>query len=383
MGSARGSIGSWRPRAGVLAALVCRRRWMSAAVIGAVVALATAACAPTSSETGSGPTPSGSANAVPNNCDDYLKLSSAQRDEAFRGKTVRSYTSAGLSEAPVTKEYDAQCPSHSGSHYYLGNIDSNASEPQCDVFIKLTPAQQQTWISGLQQEQYWGLSPAMTTPEYLAKACRDFGVKNMVRLGNTIKGLTSYVSWGTETRLGFTWRSAMAVGAPKTGPDVRVLGGGSTIDNKPIPTYSPGSSCGLDPKVDAIVPLTLFMANTTAGRTTIPTSAQWTLTVASGASPVTTAYLESNFSSGTKCSSVADSYGSATMNVTYKETSDFSDSNSYSVVLKNWISPRYPNGATQDLSGYVITAQSDSPSSDDPVVKPGTAKIRLDGSVSQ
>ncbi len=300
----------------------------------------------------------------------------------FKGKTLKVYGEAGLTDTPASKVYDTQCPGQSGNGQSLSDIDNSATDPNCNRFLKLTSVQQQTWIPALRQEQYWGMDPALTTAENLVRACRDFGAQNMVRLSNELKGITSYASWGSETKLGFTWRSSIAIGSPKTGSDVQVLGGGTSMDNKPIPTYSPGSACGFDPTTDAVIPLTLFMANTTAGRDTIPTAAKWSLSIVKGATPVTTAYLESNFSdSGTKCSDSADATSGASMGVKYAETSDFRDANSYSVVLKNWISPRYPEGAKQDLAAYVLTAQSDSTGSEDPVLNAGSASILLDGSV--
>lgn len=54
-------------------------------------------------------------------------------------------------------------------------------------------------------------------------------------------------------------------------------------------------------------------------------------------------------------------------------------SDSYWVVLKNWRSPRYPDGATSDVGAYVLVSERLATDADDPVVDFTTTRMRPDG----
>ncbi|TAJ47293.1 MAG: hypothetical protein EPO52_12385 [Herbiconiux sp.] len=353
----------------------------AALMFGALTAAALlSGCSTTSSESSEDivAEPSG-----PQDCDSFLALGETERQQAFGDRTLPVYGANGVQQVPVSGIYEEQCPAHVGEAYVLSNIDSDASSPSCAVFLGLTPDQQSTWVSQLLGEEYWGLAASETTPESLSAGCTQFGVDNMVRLSNYLVDMTSdRMSWSVQTRLGYSWNAVLAVGVPLTGDavvplDKSYFDGTTTVEVAP---YMPGSACGFDPATDAVIPLALLMRSMTEGSDS-PMSAAWSLSVERGAEPIVTAYLEADYTSGPTCSEAADSSSTAKTSVRYEQPGDgevFSPS-SYSVILKNWISPRYPDGATSDLSSFVLSSVDSSPSSDDPVVTSTVASMTLAG----
>lgn len=325
------------------------------------------------------------ASSAPTDCSQYLKLSAAERQKAFAGQTVKVYGAAGLVKTPATQLFDNDCPSHTDPGYDLVNVKDDDATPQCSVFVTLTPQQQATWVPSLLKEQYWGMPAAATTPARLAQLCSELGTgNNLVRLSQYDTQFTKVASWSTQTKLGYTWQSVIGLGPIETADQVATISGGETVGSNGIPTdgpsYKPGVSCGFNPKTDAVIPVTFRLWNTTPGtQTKIPMGLSWSLQVVDGATPITTAYLEDQFSNGPSCSQPADSYRGASVGVTWTDPTTDVWSDQQVIILKNWYSPRYPTGATADLSDYQIVGTPNAPNSSDPTLSTTSATISLDG----
>lgn len=316
----------------------------------------------------------------PDDCDGYLALSPADRESAYTGRTHRVYGDSGVSEVPVTVAYSTRCPAYAGESYLLDNIDSDTEEPSCGVFLALTPQQRATWIPTLLTEEYWQLPPQRTTVDELARGCDELKLPtgNMVRLSSYLSDLTHYTSWSTKTQLGYSWNAVLGVGEPLTAP-VEV-GGDTRLDGTMTPRYLPGTACGFDPDTDGIIPLALLLTSTTGHGESIDLGARWSLQIVQGAEPITQAYLETEYTDGPSCSHAANAVPGAEIGVQYQKPDNEAWSpESYWVVLKNWRSPRFPNGATPDLSAYELVSVRSGTDADDPVVDFTTARIRLDG----
>lgn len=330
-------------------------------------------------------TSSKSAAATPTDCDQYLKLSAAQKEKAFTGKTITIYGTGGAVKTPVTQLFDKDCPSHAGQSYDLGSVKVDESFPECSVFTTLTPQQQDTWVPSLLKEQYWAMPAPATTAFRLDQLCTELGVdNNLVRLSHYDAQFTKAISWSTQTKLGYTWQSTIGLGAIETVDQVSTIDGGQIAGSNGIPTdgpsYKPGVSCGFNPKTDAVIPVTLHAWNTTPGsRGKIPMGLTWSLQVVGGTTPITTAYLEDQFSDGPSCSQQADSFRGASFGVTWTTPSTDVWSDQQAIILKNWYSPRFPTGATADLSDYQLVGMPNTPNSSDPTVSIASATVTLDG----
>lgn len=362
-------------RRGVLIGAIVGVVVMAAGGVGIAVAV-TQSADRAAVEAEAAPTPG-----PPEDCDSYLALSAAEREAEYAGRTHRVFGATGVTDVPVTVAYDAGCPAHAGESYLLDNLDSGAEEPSCRVFLTLTPDQRAAWIPLLSADEYWQLSPNRTTVDELSRACTELAlpVDNMVRLSSYLSDLTHYMSWSTQTRLGYSWNAALGVGEPQLSPEE--VGGDTRADGTTTPRYMPGTACGFDADTDAIIPLSLLLTSTTGDGQRISLAAHWSLQVEQGAKPVTQAYLEANYSDdGPVCSRAANGVPDAELGVQFREPENEAwSSESYWVILKNWRSPRFPDGATPELSAYVLVGAPIAPDADDPVVNVTAARMRLDG----
>jgi hypothetical protein len=315
---------------------------------------------------------------APSDCSGFLKLSPAKRAAIYAGtKKVSHFTATGFDRVTVDVIDAESCASAKGSEL-LGNVEVDGELAQCDLFSTLTPEVQRAWLDALPSEPYYGLTTPASAAQYSA-ACTAFDAGNLIAAGNYLKSFRSndaFVSWQTESKLGYTESIALAVGSPESAEQL------SADDLATI------SSCDFAKDTDGVVPLYLFMKDTTSDKAP-QLSARFSLSTPEGATLVTTtARIAASFTSGPSCTNTAQPFapidfgvtstGKATDNFGQKYTS-WTSYSTYWVVLKNWVSPRNPGGANGELAGYTLSSRAQV-SADDPIVSFTKASIHLDGS---
>jgi hypothetical protein len=311
---------------------------------------------------------------VPENCHDFLVMSAAQREQAYAAvKPVTWYTVAGTERSAGIAEYASACKT-ADPYFVLSNVDATRGA-ECGPFAKLDPAVQAEWVAALKNDAPYSLAIAMT-PKQMSDACDslDADSDSLIRASKWFVDYPSTVSWTTETKLGYKATMGLGVGAHQSGPSSKypVLGN-STGNSNPMM----GASCGYNPKTDAIVPVYLHARNTTAGTSPVINGA---FAIQSTGQLVSSVEIETLLSSGASCAT-PDASGTVYSSVQWAEpVKPGEDTGARAVVIiKNFLSPRYPSGATVELSHYVLFSQS-SPGGDDPFVSTTSARIHLDGS---
>lgn len=343
-------------------------RRFGALIAAAACALVLAGCGlSSSSSTTAG---SSSPKTAPDTCGDFLALHGAKLEAAVpKSKKVQSYTGEGVRKLTLQSIYAAGCKTHAAD-YNLLNLSVDAALANCSTFAKLSPALQDNWLAAVYREPYYKL-PTQLSGERLLAACTAFNAGNLVAASNEIaKYGSNFMTWHTESRLGYQEQIVLVAAA---------LQKGKGIIHPNESGFAVGTACGYDPSTDAAIPLTVVVANETA-KQSAQLSGSFELDVEGPSNtPTTTAYLEGNFSGGAQCSSQAtEGIGNASMSIRYtdKTASGDSVSSSFYVIIKNYFSPRNPNGAANELSAYHLRSVTQA-SGSDPVVQSTSALMPL------
>jgi hypothetical protein len=311
---------------------------------------------------------------VPENCHDFLAMSAAQREKAFASvKSMTWYIVTGTELSTGIAEYASACKT-ADPYFVLSNVDITRGA-ECGPFAKLDPAVQADWLVALKIDTPYSLATAMT-PKQMNDACDSLGADSdsLVRASRWFVDYPSTISWTSETKLGYKATMGLGVGARQSGPSSKYsLLGDGTSDSNPVM----GASCGYDPKTDALVPVYVHARNTTAGTSAVIGGG---FGIQSTGQLVSSVEIETLFSSGASCTTPDPSGTVYSSFQAAKPLKPGEDTAARAVVIiKNYFSPRYPSGATSELSRYVLFSQS-SPGGDDPFVSTTSAQIHLDGS---
>jgi hypothetical protein len=280
-----------------------------------------------------------------------MALSPAERTAAFPGSD-HQFTSSGVSEVAYVQALAEDCAQmDAGTPVETALADDHRYYPTCGDFRAVAEGVQKQWLAVLDKE--WSVSPG-AAPAEVDEACvsdtNDLNFDVMSWIGDT----RTKATWAVESRLGYRSRNSIDVSAVESGPTVKHPG--SSIDS----SYNVGDACGWDGEHDAAIPFTLTTKNMTPNEKVTLQSAL-SLRVASGASDrVTEAYVEWVDTDGNGCSSEATPYKPADVSVKWNEEKDSGSSGTarYVVILKNYYSPRYPDGASHELKYYELVGRA-------------------------
>ncbi len=190
------------------------------------------------------------------------------------------------------------------------------------------------------------------------------------------------MAWQTETELGYQEKLALTVEPLVSGEELADHPYGRCgIGDTSCEEVVAGVGCGFDPTRDAAIPLRLFIENATDGQP-LALEARFTLGIAGSADDLTTtAYLEANYTAGPECSDPVSTYGPAEISLKFEDPTEPGGTvrSSYFVILKDYFSPRNPNGAVGELSSYVLKSAAQV-SADDSLVSTTDASMFLSAS---
>lgn len=307
------------------------------------------------------PTPSVTEAALAATCAELLELANEDRERQFADAVV-TYSKSGVTSGPADEALKKLCSGADGSEN-LDDLLKAATTPTCDAFVDQPENVQSKWLEGIRDESGSDESPPLES--MVAQCAKDLSESLIDAFSEVddahseIATAYSTVTWTTETRLGFTQKNALHVGNRVNQPEHPL-----SSDNNP---FLAGTACDFDPETDVVVPLTLTATNTTSEESREVT-ARVTLQAKSSRSLVTSAYLEWMFASGPSCSDAASSGTGAQITVLWSDPIQSQEDvrGLGFVLIKNYFSPRYPQGAHHELASYVLSG-SPVAGTDDPM----------------
>jgi hypothetical protein len=291
----------------------------------------------------------------PQTCADYLALPVEDRIVLYGGDDVAEFTSSGAKKYSPSQLVTRWCQSQSPEALLIGISDPRklaGSDPKCSDFLELSASAQQSWISVGAEVDGWD-NPIDRETAVMACELDPKGVMHGDDASFTWRDWDGrQATWATESKLGYLKVLVLTTQALNNDSDVRY----NPFDpNGQAPV---GEACGYDPEHDALIPLLVTVTNLTQEDATLDGS--YALVYTGAGSAVTTAYLETRFTTGVHCSNAATSstasrYG-AVLTWSWSDTTSAGGEKTHKayVIIKDYYSPRYPDGAVNELASYQI-----------------------------
>lgn len=338
------------------------------------LALALAGCGEADSDTRAGAKPSKA-----DTCREFLALGDAERRALGADGEVTLFETTGVRVGTMSEAYEAYCalPMSRASGDLVNASSFGLTDATCGRFSGLEPEVKEAWLAELAKGEYYPATGAPEDAERYDVACRGFGVPsdNLVRTANTVEDLAGYASFRTESRLGYVTGIGLAAYPVQTGSEVKHPADDETVLD---------GSCGYDATTDAVVPVVVRVNDWTATADAVPEFvAGYRLTFQGDpATATTTGMVESHFSDGSECTDAAGTVTSGDdgkVFISWKSPRGEHARHLAFVILKNWVSPRTPEGATSELAGYVLEGFQGNAPETDPIIDATTAALALDG----
>jgi len=314
-----------------------------------------------------------------NNSEEYAKVASEIRDPAV------IYSTAGAETWDSGAEFiEAQCAEDPSSD--LVSLLEGLGSATCTDYLALPADIQASWVSaGLKVEEIdpGGLTieqqVAATATECSGEEAQDYffyGLLGVISAAGEQEQLAAEnamypysTTWTTTSKLGYKVDIKVQLGAELPyGVTTHPANDDITI----------GSGCGFDITKDIAYPARLLTTN--ASDSAAPTQAAVQLSqsrAGSAAQSVTTGYIDS----GDYCSGANGALG-ASLNIHESDVVEPGESFGiiFFVIIKDFYSPRYPEGADAELVNYKLRASNYVGTQlSDPIVEltPTTAELAL------
>jgi hypothetical protein len=283
-------------------------------------------------------------------CAQYVALADAQKATVFDGSKQAWFGPDGASFLTEREVMDKVCASGTpaGSlhdlyaHTVIGQTD-DVSTLDCPTFLHLSAPVAKQWadVLGAYMSNSGYTVPAITN------GCTKYPSLKLLK-GTQIAlqlGDASALAWTTESKLGYKVGTSVKLGALQKA----VLAYPGKVAAKL------GDSCGFAEGKDAAIPVMTTAVNLTAEKQ--PVQSNWKLVETGKTALTVTPDVETVFASGATCSTATAATGPFYVGIVWTDGTDgltvAGTSQSY-VILHNYFSPRYPNGAVQDLASLEI-----------------------------
>lgn len=298
-------------------------------------------------------------------CDQYASLTEAQKKQVYDDTKRAWFGPQGASYLTEREVTETACATGNAlgtlrdvyERAFTGQTEL-LSDLDCTTFLHLSGDAAKQWADVLAAD----VSDKNYTVPIITSSCNKYPSLKLykgMQIESTLTDKQALV-WTTESKLGFITGNSVKVSALQKEP--------GTYPNNGTPVKV-GDSCGFTAGKDAAIPVTITAINLTAEKHIV--TAGWSLEQAVGAGMTVSADVETLFSDGVKCDSENVSNGSlGAVSVQWSSGTEglttAGITQSY-IILHNYYSPRYPNGATQDLVKLTIHPGTGGGTTDDPV----------------
>lgn len=307
---------------------------------------------------------------TPDTCGEYRNLTAEQIAEVFSEKRqVTIYDDTGVRQGSETELYDYYCalPTSDDNHSLFNGEIGGLGAAECGRYLPLDPTAKQSWVTEVRKDENYPESQQSMAVDDFDRACFGLGGADdlLIRVANRVDGSAGFATWTTESRLGYKTGLGLVVFPVQTGSD---------ITHPRDDEIQPGSACSYDPDTDAAVPFQLNTNDQTGSTAASDLYGSYELVASAGASTTTSAQVEALFTNDPRCLSPGET-------ISPHWSNDPGDSGTHNgfVILKNWISPRNPDGATSELSDYELHSADGPAHDDDPIVSSTSAGLTLAG----
>lgn len=313
---------------------------------------------------------------APPTCAEFNAADDQVKEQLLKSRIgYSSYTSERAKIYSPMEAYTQVCAEASNEETALSDVDFPESDPTCSTFSELQKEElREEWIEVLREEEYFPTQAIEWGPEDFEERCSGFSAAadHLVRVANSTYDFASVMTWEQETPTGYKTGTGFALYGIQTG------------DNFHHPASDDSSFdevCSYDPETDALLPYVLSVTDRTdsmaatrevnAGFRVEPRSLTQT--------PVIQANVASNYSDDSECTAVGEH-----VVVNWEELEPGEESwHTGFIVLTNWMTPKHPNGAKNELSSYVIAPVAQAIEGDGlPSLTPWSRKMTLDGEVT-
>lgn len=363
------------------------RTVLAAAVLTAVASLFMSGCSSPLIRPDSGPISDAGLT-----CAQFKTLSKAQQasitDVISSDSTVPYFSPTGASMVTLGKLFSLECAGAGSKNTKLESLAKSSGDPKCSDFVRVDPGIRDQWLqveaAQWNDDTYWATSAESLTLD-VVKRCAAGGPLSAAMTDAEASAKAADVASGASASFphAITWTTTSKLGYKVTGS----VSFGATVETGASPAFpgatnmTAGSGCGYDLSTDAVIPAQLVATNSasTAARASVGVS----ISNVTG-TDLTTAYIDS----GNFCSGPTGPGANAELDIQSSDTKLLAPGGSFTidffVILKNYLSPRYPAGAVSELADYVVSPTNwRSDSSTDPVVEgPGSVNLSL-GSLAQ
>lgn len=334
-------------------------------------------------------------------CEQYLSFTAEQREKVLtleaQERTVFEYTSKAATSISEKDFFATTCNSPANAKLSLYDLKWANAKPTCDAFLALPSSVQVQWAETVQvQQSEWNSSePPQTALDQLVASCSETSDNSLVSAARLIpvriaeaaeqanrepvvntpkQPLARTITWLNESKYGYLSESTLTIGYVLDSP----------FQHPSDQNFTAGVACGFNAQKDAAIPLTLVSTNKTS-KDYQHVFSYFVLTHSAGANLLTTGYLESQLNGSGSEFCEEPVAGSTKISTGMSSRSVLNPNDSirtlYFVILKDYFSPRYPDGASQELESYLLIGEKPV-NSDDPSVAFTTNKMTLSGKVS-
>ncbi|MET4703329.1 hypothetical protein [Frigoribacterium sp. UYMn621] len=294
-------------------------------------------------------------------CADFLKMSPSDQSlyDPDRGNII-TYTSEGASSEAWIKAARRQCALKGNSNKTPKSVIAAISQGTCSTFATLSLKAKAEWADATQQEGGWSSAGLTNEQKALAmtKMCAKTSADTVDLAASGLGGLSSNpivfaqfvgkdagwsgITWTTSTVLGYTSQGRLTIGP--------TLPKGEKFHPLNL-KLSVGTACAFNPDLDAVFPA-LFVATGTTANTKAVVSGSISVQQ-TNAPGITDAVAEMIFTDGT--SACSDKTGGT---VGEQSGTKLDPGNSVTtptfIIVHNYYAPRYPSGASVELSRFEI-----------------------------
>ena len=347
-----------------------------AVLAGWVAVLLTAGC---------GITVPGAQTAPPQTCEELLALKPADRNQwGWADLPARSfyYEDYAMPNASPLTAWVEYCGRHPGA----GRFDPSG-DGSCETFMAATDDTKKMWLEALSVDSRMQVHPELTIeklagycespwmkdPWVQPKSAGDDFITSVVTAGSQF---SSYGEWTTTSKLGYKTRYLLALGKLSRG-DNPWADSASTIVARGfgrLPDPLNGAHCDYNPARDAVIPFAMVLAPLNQEpEDPVAISIGLDGPPGFGSETVTVTLEMYNETREPNCQDLGES-GHAEAGWTWSDTTNVAGAqvkrlgNGF-VIVRNYFTPRHPEGAKAELAEYALTGLSATAEEGDPIVE--------------